>query len=195
MVPFAGGPMTPVKGRYYFVDGATEFEQHSMLGGHWWEGHPFQTGEYATLDTPRPSWVNGASPPTDEGWPFGCCCGHVSGQVVQALGEFHFPNPAEDFSGAAHAIVQDSDHLRCTFGPIPTVTSVNVDINCNDCSLNQIWTPICAVSGSITWLDEGLPDPGYMVTILGSNLRLNRGGVNPLNCRFPCTAKVRLYGP
>ena len=74
-VPNGDGTFTPQKGRYYFLEPGCEFQQHSQLGGHWWEGKPFQTGAWSTLPSPAPVWVNGSTT-FPVGWPeVHCCCG------------------------------------------------------------------------------------------------------------------------
>jgi hypothetical protein len=60
-------------GRYYWLAPGVEFIPHSQLGGHWWEGRPFQTGEWSTVERPPPAWVDGAIP-AGGSWPSIHCC-------------------------------------------------------------------------------------------------------------------------
>jgi len=57
-----------------------------MLGGFWWEGHPFQTGAFSTLDVPVPTWRDG-SIPVGGGYPvIGPCtaCGRIHGAALSS---------------------------------------------------------------------------------------------------------------
>lgn len=74
MVPMPDGSLAPRQGMYYFLEHGVEFLQRSQLGGHWFEGKPFQTGDYATSMLPKPQWVTGAIP-NGAIWPPVHCCG------------------------------------------------------------------------------------------------------------------------
>lgn len=193
MVPNEDGTLTPRKGRYYFVDGNRDFIPRSMLGGHWFEDKPYQTGPWSTANSPRPVWVNGASPAMGEGMNVGCACGLIDSPVSRAEGVFTFPNPLESFSGSAHALVWDGFGLNASFGPIPGVNSVVVQLPADTCA-PTCGTPLCypPAEGILT-VETGISDPTYMATLMFPDCRLSRGGVDPLSCRLHCSAQVRLF--
>lgn len=83
--------MGKMPGRYYRIPHGpkVEFIDRSGLGGHWWEGKPFQTGTYATEMDPPPVWVDGALPPADV---YGVTCDPCAPfhSVEYTGGIFHF---------------------------------------------------------------------------------------------------------
>lgn len=86
-VPDGAGGYTPIPFQYFFVEKEAGSAGRTMLGGHWWEGKPFQAGPYSTAMTPAPAWQNG-QPPAHATWPCaaGChACRTLAGATVTRI--------------------------------------------------------------------------------------------------------------
>lgn len=191
-MPNPDGTFTPRKGRYYFLEPGCEFLPRSMLGGHWFEEKPYQTGPYSTLPSPKPVWVNGSTT-FPAGWPdVHCCCG-IWPEFTPTRARITVTIPGHPTFEA------DADVIGSVFGTIIAQWHFvafgyrySIFLGCDPCAVTITSYP-CNVAGSILFpfveLDQG---DGYVVTVEGSGLTLseNTSGL----CFAGCSVLARFYG-
>jgi hypothetical protein len=154
----------PVRGRYYFLPRGVEFWQRSLLGGWWWE-RPFQTGPFATLPTPRPTWVDGSTDFPHRGAPI-CPCGVEGGEFVPVRAQLHMIRESgETWTGDQIFFEFAPGVMQAVFRP-PTNNETNFAFEWGVCQTVSfegcfdVYAPIW--SGEIV-IEQGQPD-GYRFT-------------------------------
>lgn len=187
-------PARPVArlGRYYFLADDAQFIQRSGLGGHWFEGRPFQTGHLATSNTHPVTWVDGSTN-FPVGWPdIHCCCGLWPEftptatwikVTIPGVGEHEdWAYATGSVFGTILARFQSTtfgDRYQC-YLQCPACTTQITSYPCN----------LAGSSGSIFLEDDQADD--YMVSCAFSGVTLSHWTTGL--CYAGCSALVRFYG-
>ena len=195
MMPDDDGNLVARKGRYYFRDGATDFAQRSGLGGHWFEGHPFQTGPTSTAETPKPTWVNGATP-TGAGWehlPFSCNCPVVATKAIFRV-DLHLvvPSVPLDHVYPAVTFLINPPTGLATLPPAPwPVLELNIQWGSAPCVFTHRTDGTFGFQPANLVFEVPAPGPGYLFTMQAdpTAIRFPVGAGPPV----PCSAQWRFY--
>jgi hypothetical protein len=166
MIPDPDGTLVKRQGMYYFLEPGVEFWSHSMLGGHWFEGHPFQTGPFSTAEEPKPQWVNGAMP-VGPGWPPDphCCCGAYPAFTCARV-EFTVTRTDTGVSMTVLATtvfqVGDSIQAHCLHGHNLASDST---LPCPACTPSYFTTNCGPLIPAEIEVESGVDDPSYVVSL------------------------------
>lgn len=187
----------PRKGRYFFLDGHTVFDNRSMLGGHWWEGHPFQTGPLSTLETPVPRWVNG-SIHLPAGWPQVACCGWGIPRFIPTSCRLTLSRIASPTVSTmlASTTFSDPSFTQFYFQPSGQPNYNEVTIHCPG-EAPHFWASFCGLP--VVYLrafNAGITTPGYLFSLNGPVTRAVWVGPGPDRgqCVDVRSIRVDVYG-
>lgn len=192
LVPGPGPTKTARIGRYYFLPKDAEFLQHSKLGGHWFEGPPFQSGDYSTLKNPKPVWVDG-SMNFEPGWSAPTCCTSGLKPFIPSHAELRIIHRGPNFTDTllSATIGEFQGNVLATFQPHAFGNRYTVALHCHDTNHGIVNECQPGVNQPLTLNFEPLPPP-YICTLNSATAVLNRptGGA----CYTSCAVRVRFYG-
>lgn len=178
-------------GVYFFTE-RRDFVQRSGLGGHWWEGRPFQTGERATAPFPTPTWRNG-SMPEFPGEPPICLCGVIETEFtpsrVQLLATRISDGHVYDLDATGIVVTAGQVHAEWSrTGAGVWFQGAYHWFTCTwEGAVSNFYPCYGLHATSITQIEE-LSDPDYVFTVGPFNLTLPAGGT----CEA-CSVKLRWF--
>lgn len=190
--PNGDGTTTPRKGRYYFLGPRVKFLSHTGLGGHWWEGHPFQVGDLATEETPKPVWVNG-SRSLGSGYPdVVCCCGLYPPFVASRVHITIVKGAATLYDADQTLLVPTAGFIQAYWSPLGVGYTYYIQLTCDPCDAFFTSSP-CLTGGAHldVFIEDRPGDTGYQVTARGTNLTVAHPTTTV--CKTGCVVTVRFY--
>lgn len=192
-VPNGDGTTTPRFGRYYFLEPGCAFRQHSQLGGHWWEGHPFQTGDWSTAEVPKPAWVNG-SMTFPIGWPAVHCCFGLFPEFAPTRATMIQTRQSDGAVTSANAVAVSSTGTGyAAYWLLTTFNPIVLGVNCST-SFAGVGSPFCGPPSQAleVFLDPSITDPDYQFTARRSPATLP--WLPTQLCTLLSSVEIRFYG-